>query len=265
MHPRSDGYRRSKSNSWNSSVGVDSVDHDVALGHRLLEGVACPSRSGVRGPCDDRRRSRHRRLRAGRAHGLGAGRPTRTVGHRARPAARRLPAAPRHRDGRRDPTPLRHRRDARRSACSTPMPGAEFCDRDGNRVVGYDIPEDHRTANGHHPVIFDQPSLEHLLRTGPRPSGSTCGSKSRSTVSSTTLRTRRAGGGPLGARRRRRRAGCAGLMPLEDQGSTRTGWWSTPPCWMTSPCPATAVLRPGPGRRLRPRARHPTPLGVAPR
>jgi len=57
-------------------------------------------------------------------------------------------------------------------ACSTPMPGAEFCDRDGNRVIGYDIPEGHRTANGHHPVVaFDQPSLEHLLRDRARAVG----------------------------------------------------------------------------------------------
>lgn len=50
--------------------------------------------------------------------------------------------------------------------CSTPMPGAEFQDRHGNRVVGYDIPPDLLGVNGHHPVIaFDQPSLERLMRT----------------------------------------------------------------------------------------------------
>lgn len=50
-------------------------------------------------------------------------------------------------------------------ACSTPMPGAEFQDRSGTRVVGYDIPPDLVGPNGHHPVIaFDQPSLERLMR-----------------------------------------------------------------------------------------------------
>ena len=50
-------------------------------------------------------------------------------------------------------------------ACSTPMPGAEFQDRDGTRVVGYDIPAGLVGPNGHHPIIaFDQPSLERLMR-----------------------------------------------------------------------------------------------------
>lgn len=50
-------------------------------------------------------------------------------------------------------------------ACSTPMAGAEFQDRDGARVVGHDIPADLVGPNGHHPIIaFDQPSLERLMR-----------------------------------------------------------------------------------------------------
>jgi len=48
---------------------------------------------------------------------------------------------------------------------STPMPGAEFVDRNGERVVGYDIPAGHVASNGHHPVVaFDQPSLERTMR-----------------------------------------------------------------------------------------------------
>ena len=51
-------------------------------------------------------------------------------------------------------------------ACSTPMPGAEYVDGEGNRVVGYDIPAGYVASNGHHPIIaFDQPSLERTMRT----------------------------------------------------------------------------------------------------
>ena len=56
--------------------------------------------------------------------------------------------------------------------CSTPMPGAEFQDRHGTRVIGYDIPPDLVGPNGHPPVIaFDQPSLERLMRTRARDIG----------------------------------------------------------------------------------------------
>ncbi len=50
-------------------------------------------------------------------------------------------------------------------ACSTPMAGAEFLDRHGERVVGIELPEGFVGAAGHPPVIaFDQPSLERMLR-----------------------------------------------------------------------------------------------------
>jgi len=51
-------------------------------------------------------------------------------------------------------------------SCSTPMPGAEFQDRDGRRVVGYDLTPGLVGPNGHPPVVaFDQPSLERLMQT----------------------------------------------------------------------------------------------------
>ena len=56
--------------------------------------------------------------------------------------------------------------------CSTPMPGAEFQDRNGTRVIGYDIPPGLVGPNGHPPVVaFDQPSLERLMRTRARDVG----------------------------------------------------------------------------------------------
>lgn len=48
---------------------------------------------------------------------------------------------------------------------STPLPGAEFVDADGVRLVGIDFPEGHVGPNGHPPMaMFDQPSLEAALR-----------------------------------------------------------------------------------------------------
>ncbi|MEM8706928.1 MAG: bifunctional 3-(3-hydroxy-phenyl)propionate/3-hydroxycinnamic acid hydroxylase [Actinomycetota bacterium] len=50
-------------------------------------------------------------------------------------------------------------------ACSTPMAGAEFLDRHGERVIGIELPPGFVGPNGHPPVVaFDQPSLERLLR-----------------------------------------------------------------------------------------------------
>lgn len=50
-------------------------------------------------------------------------------------------------------------------SCSTPMQGAEFLDRHGDRVVGIELPEGFVGPHGHPPVIaFDQPSLETHLR-----------------------------------------------------------------------------------------------------
>ena len=52
------------------------------------------------------------------------------------------------------------------------MPGAEFQDRNGTRVIGYDIPPGLVGPNGHPPVVaFDQPSLERLMRTRARDVG----------------------------------------------------------------------------------------------
>ena len=49
--------------------------------------------------------------------------------------------------------------------CSTPMGGAEFLDRHGERVVGIELPDGFVGSHGHPPVVaFDQPSLERLLR-----------------------------------------------------------------------------------------------------
>ncbi len=51
------------------------------------------------------------------------------------------------------------------SDCSTPMGGAEFLDADGNRVIGMELPPDHRGPSGHYPIVsFDQPSVERFLR-----------------------------------------------------------------------------------------------------
>ncbi|MEM8707449.1 MAG: bifunctional 3-(3-hydroxy-phenyl)propionate/3-hydroxycinnamic acid hydroxylase [Actinomycetota bacterium] len=51
-------------------------------------------------------------------------------------------------------------------ACSTPMAGAEFLDRHGERVIGIELPPDFVGPNGHPPVVaFDQPSLERLVRS----------------------------------------------------------------------------------------------------
>jgi 3-(3-hydroxy-phenyl)propionate hydroxylase len=48
---------------------------------------------------------------------------------------------------------------------SAPMPGGEFTDGDGNRIVGIELPEGTVGALGHPPIItFDQPSLERSLR-----------------------------------------------------------------------------------------------------
>ncbi|MEM8706862.1 MAG: bifunctional 3-(3-hydroxy-phenyl)propionate/3-hydroxycinnamic acid hydroxylase [Actinomycetota bacterium] len=49
--------------------------------------------------------------------------------------------------------------------CSSPMGGAEFLDRHGERVIGIELPDGFIGPNGHPPVIaFDQPSVERLLR-----------------------------------------------------------------------------------------------------
>ena len=48
---------------------------------------------------------------------------------------------------------------------STPLPGADFVDADGHRVVGLDIPPGTVGPLGHPPtVMFDQPSVERFLR-----------------------------------------------------------------------------------------------------
>ena len=48
---------------------------------------------------------------------------------------------------------------------SAPMPGGEFTDGDGNRIVGIELPDGTVGALGHPPIIaFDQPSLERSLR-----------------------------------------------------------------------------------------------------
>ncbi|MEO0495684.1 MAG: FAD-dependent monooxygenase, partial [Actinomycetota bacterium] len=50
-------------------------------------------------------------------------------------------------------------------ACSSPMGGAEFLDRHGERVIGIELPDGFVGPSGHPPVIaFDQPSLERMLR-----------------------------------------------------------------------------------------------------
>lgn len=56
--------------------------------------------------------------------------------------------------------------------CSTPMPGAEFQDRYGTRVVGYDLEPGSVGPHGHPPVVaFDQPSLERLMQAHARAVG----------------------------------------------------------------------------------------------
>jgi 3-(3-hydroxy-phenyl)propionate hydroxylase len=48
---------------------------------------------------------------------------------------------------------------------SKPIPGGEFTDGDGNRIVGIELPDGTVGALGHPPIIaFDQPSLERSLR-----------------------------------------------------------------------------------------------------
>lgn len=48
---------------------------------------------------------------------------------------------------------------------SVPMPGGEFTDGDGNRIVGIELPDGTVGALGHPPIVaFDQPSLERSLR-----------------------------------------------------------------------------------------------------
>lgn len=48
---------------------------------------------------------------------------------------------------------------------ASPMGGAEFLDASGERVVGFDLPEDFRTPLGHPPMVsFEQPQLEAALR-----------------------------------------------------------------------------------------------------
>jgi 3-(3-hydroxy-phenyl)propionate hydroxylase len=48
---------------------------------------------------------------------------------------------------------------------SKPMPGGEFTDGDGNRIVGIELPDGTVGALGHPPIVaFDQPSLERSLR-----------------------------------------------------------------------------------------------------
>ena len=50
-------------------------------------------------------------------------------------------------------------------SCSSPMAGAEFLDRHGERVIGIELPDGFVGPSGHPPVIaFDQPSVERLLR-----------------------------------------------------------------------------------------------------
>ncbi len=48
-----------------------------------------------------------------------------------------------------------------------PLPGAEFVDASGVRVVGFELPEDTVGSLGHPPaVVFDQPGVERALREG---------------------------------------------------------------------------------------------------
>lgn len=48
---------------------------------------------------------------------------------------------------------------------STPLPGGEFTDGDGNQVVGIELPEGTLGPLGHPPVVtFDQPAFERTLR-----------------------------------------------------------------------------------------------------
>lgn len=50
-------------------------------------------------------------------------------------------------------------------SCSTAMPGAEFVNAAGERVVGFDLPEGFVTALGYPPMVaFDQPALEAGMR-----------------------------------------------------------------------------------------------------
>ncbi len=57
-------------------------------------------------------------------------------------------------------------------ACSTPLQGAEFINADGERVVGFDLPEGFVGPLGHPPnVMFEQPQLEAALREAARRSG----------------------------------------------------------------------------------------------
>ena len=55
---------------------------------------------------------------------------------------------------------------------STPLPGGEFVDAAGNRVVGIELPEGTVGALGHPPVVtFDQPGIERALRAAARSAG----------------------------------------------------------------------------------------------
>lgn len=52
------------------------------------------------------------------------------------------------------------------AACSSSMGGAEFLNADGERVVGFDLPDGFRTPLGHTPMVsFEQPRLEEALRS----------------------------------------------------------------------------------------------------
>jgi 3-(3-hydroxy-phenyl)propionate hydroxylase len=56
--------------------------------------------------------------------------------------------------------------------CSTPLPGADFVDASGERVVGFDLPPGTLGALGHPPMLmFDQPSLESGLRAAAEAAG----------------------------------------------------------------------------------------------
>ena len=58
------------------------------------------------------------------------------------------------------------------ASCSTSMGGAEFLNADGERVVGYDLPDGFVTPLGHPPFVsFEQPQLEAALRSGAEAAG----------------------------------------------------------------------------------------------